>query len=204
MVRIKVTDEEAKIEEKAVSERPETGVKQSIPQGSAPQDQAGKVVPEELDREKLLERNREIQETADKNFDLYLRAQAEMENMRKRYQREKGEWAKFANESIIRDLLPVMDNLGKATAHASNEISLEDLKEGVELTLKGLKEVLSRAGLEEVKALGEKFDPNFHEAISLKEDDVAENGTVLIEVQKGYTLNGRLVRPAMVVVSKKK
>jgi molecular chaperone GrpE len=159
---------------------------------------------ENLDPQALLVRANELQAASDRNYDLYLRSQAEMENMKKRFQREKVEWAKFSNESLVKDLLPVMDNLEKALAHAQEGPSSEGLAEGVALTLKGFKDVLSRAGVEEVKALGAKFDPNLHQAISQQPDESVEDGTVLIEVQKGFLLNGRLIRPSMVVVSKMK
>jgi molecular chaperone GrpE len=96
----------------------------------------------------------------------------------------------------------LIDNLEKAISHSRDEGSLDALREGVELTLKGLRDTLDRAGLKEVKAMGEVFDPNFHEAVCQLEDACAKSGTVLQEFQKGYLLNQRLIRPAMVAVSK--
>ena len=157
---------------------------------------------EEMPQEALIEEAKRLKASSDRNFDLYVRCQAEMENMKKRFQRDKEEWVKFANESLIKELLPVMDNLEKAISHSRDEGSLDALREGVELTLKGLRDTLDRAGLKEVKAMGEVFDPNFHEAVCQLEDACAKSGTVLQEFQKGYLLNQRLIRPAMVAVSK--
>lgn len=157
---------------------------------------------EKMTKGQLLNRVKEVQETADKNFDLYVRSQAEIDNLKKRFQRDKTELCKFSNESLIKNLLSVGDNLEKAIAHSDNDNSLDALREGVELTLKGLMDTLEREGLESVKALGEPFDPNFHEAVSELQDNSAKPGTVIQELQKGYILNHRLIRPAMVIVNK--
>lgn len=159
---------------------------------------------EKLTKEELLEKARELQKESENNYDLYLRSHAEMENMKKRIRKEKEDYLKFANESLIREMLPVLDNLAKALSHSDNENNVHALKEGISLTLKGLKDSLSKSGLEEVKALGKPFDPCFHEAVSEMSDLKAEPGIVLTELQKGYTLNGRLIRPAMVVVNRQK
>lgn len=157
---------------------------------------------EEMSREDLLQKLKDIQETADKNFDLYIRSQAEIENLKKRFQKEKEGLVRFGNASLIKRLLPVVDNLETALTHAEDEKALDALREGVSLTLKGLKDILHKEGVSEVKAMGEPFDPNFHEAISEQEDSTVEPRTVIQELQKGYTLNERLVRPATVIVSK--
>ncbi len=158
---------------------------------------------EKMTKSQLLEKVKEAEASAEKHYDLYVRSQAEMENMKRRFQREKSELVKFSNESLIKQLLPVMDNLEKAIAHSKDENSLDALVKGVELTLKGLRDTLEKSGLKEVKAAGEAFDPNFHEAMCEQEDDCVQPGTVIQEVQKGYLLNERLIRPAMVIVSKK-
>jgi molecular chaperone GrpE len=104
---------------------------------------------------------------------------------------------------LIKQLLPLADNLEKAIDHSHNETSVNALREGVELTLKGLMDVLQKAGVETIEAVGGPFDPNFHEAVSEAADDRVETGTVIKELQKGYTLNQRLLRPSMVIVSRK-
>ena len=160
---------------------------------------------EKMTKTELIQRATDLADTAERNYDLYLRSQAEMENMRRRGQKEKEEWVKFSNESLIRQLLPALDALEQAISHCAttSDDCVESLKQGVELTLKGLKDALGKAGLEEIKAHGEAFDPNYHEAVSEMEDGSVEPGAVLHELQKGYLLNQRLLRPAMVVVNKK-
>jgi len=159
---------------------------------------------DKMSPEELLEKAREFQRQSEKNYDLYLRSQAEMENLKKRVRKEREEYLKFANENLIKEMLPVLDNLGKALSHSDKEDNVHALKEGIRLTLKGLKDTLTKSGLEEVKALGEPFDPCFHEAVSELDDPKAKHGIVLTELQKGFTLNARLIRPAMVVVNRQK
>lgn len=160
----------------------------------------GKAV-QDMTKEELLEKLEETRKASEKNYDLYLRSQAEIENIKKRQKKEKEDWLKYANESLIKELLPSLDNLEKALEHADNDHSVDALKEGLELTLKGLKAALAKSGLEEVSAHGKAFDPCFHEAVSQIEDHRVKPGTVVEELQKGYVLNQRLIRPAMVVVS---
>jgi len=168
------------------------------------EDQVKKDVPlEKLTKADLIEKVKEVQKTAEANYDLYIRSQAENDNMKKRFKKEKEDLARYANESLIKQLLSVADNLEKALSHSNDESSMEALREGIVLTLKGFMDTLERAGLQSVKAEGESFDPNFHEAVSAMEDDTVDPGTVLQEVQKGYLLNQRLIRPAKVVVSKR-
>ncbi|MBW1705607.1 MAG: nucleotide exchange factor GrpE [Deltaproteobacteria bacterium] len=157
---------------------------------------------EKMTKAQLVDKIKQVQESADENYDLYIRSQAEMDNMKKRFQKDKQDLIKFSNESLVKQLLPVMDNLENAISHSQDEGPLDALNVGVELTLKGLKDTLEKAGMKEVKAMGEPFDPNCHEAISEQEDDSVEPKTVIQELQKGYFLNQRLIRPAMVIVSK--
>ncbi|GAI96184.1 unnamed protein product, partial [marine sediment metagenome] len=137
-------------------------------------------------------------------LDLYTRTYAEMENIKKRGIKEREELAKYANESIIKEILPVIDNLDKAISHALNDENSSALVEGLELTRDGLVKALEKAGLKEVEALGKPFDPNFHESVSQQIDDTVAPGHVIMELQKGYLLNGRLMRPSMVVISQGK
>lgn len=166
---------------------------------------AGEKPFEKMTKTELIQKAKDLAGTAEKNYELYLRSQADMENMRKRGQREREEWTKFSNESLIKDLLPALDALEQAVSHCAmtNEDCLDALRQGVELTLKGLKDALGKAGLKEVKTQREIFDPNYHQAVSEMEDGNAEPGAVVRELQKGYLLNQRLLRPAMVVVNKK-
>jgi molecular chaperone GrpE len=159
---------------------------------------------EEMSKAQLIEKIETLQEQVEKNYDLYVRSQAEMENFKKRTAKEKEDTVRYANETLIKEILPVIDNLEKAISHAHQDNAVAALREGIELTLKGLKASLKKAGLEEVEAQGNNFDPCFHEAVSEMVDERAKPGTVLQELQKGYVLNGRLIRPSMVVVSKRK
>jgi molecular chaperone GrpE len=155
-----------------------------------------------MTKAQLIEEIGRVQATANENFDRYLRAEADLENAKKRFAKEKTDLIKFSNESLIKSLISVLDNLEKAIAHANENSTMESLIEGVELTLKGFKDALAKEGLVEVNAVGEPFDPNFHEAAREQECNDVPSGTVIEEYQKGYLLNDRLVRPAMVVVSR--
>lgn len=168
------------------------------------QDQEEEEIPlTKMTKAKLIEKIEKVQEASDKNLDLYIRSQAEIDNLKKRYQKEQQGLVKFANESLIKQLLPVVDNLEKAITHSQDEDSIEAIREGVDLTLKGLMDILQKAGVETVEAVGEQFDPNFHEAVSEMADDGIKPGAVIKDLQKGYTLHQRLIRPSMVIVNKK-
>jgi molecular chaperone GrpE len=141
-----------------------------------------------------------VQARADENWDRYVRAAAELDNVRKRAARDVENAHKFALERFGKELLAVRDTLEMGLA-AADGASIESLIEGKEATLKLLTTVLQQFGIEEVDPAGEPFDPELHEAISMQPSDSAEPGSVLTVVQKGYTLNGRLLRPAMVIVA---
>ncbi|UCF83128.1 MAG: nucleotide exchange factor GrpE [Desulfobacteraceae bacterium] len=201
MVQVKVTKAEST--EKKIEDESQGELKEYPGESAEGEYQEKKEIPlEKMTKAQLLTEVKESQETAEKNFDLYVRSQAEIDNIKKRFQKDKADLCKFSNESLIKQLLSVVDNLEKAIAHSENENSLDALKEGVKLTLKGLTDILEKAGLESVNALGEPFDPNFHEAVSEQEDNSVKRGTVLRELQKGYMLHQRLIRPSMVIVSK--
>ena len=158
---------------------------------------------EEMTKRELLEKVKEIEKKAQENYDLYTRTYAEMENIKKRGKKEREELAKFANESLIKEILPTIDSLEKAISHANNDDNLSGLVKGLEMTLDGLMKTLEKSGLKGVEAVGKPFDPNFHEAISQQIDDKVAPGNIIMELQKGYLLNERLIRPSMVVVSQK-
>ncbi len=134
------------------------------------------------------------------NWERYLRAAAEAENVRKRAARDVEKARKFALESFGRELLAVVDSLEMGLA-ASESASAASLREGSEATLKLLLTTLERFGVEQVDPEGEPFDPEFHEAMSMQPSATAEPNSVVAVVQKGYALNGRLLRPARVVVA---
>lgn len=132
----------------------------------------------------------------------YLRTLADMENLRKRTQRDKEELAKFANENILRDILPVIDNLERAVEHAEQAESNDGLFEGVQMTLTQFGQLLDKFGVEPVDALGQPFDPAYHQAMGQLESEEHPVNTVVQQMQKGYQLNKRLLRPAFVMLAK--
>jgi molecular chaperone GrpE len=134
--------------------------------------------------------------------DQYLRTLADMDNLRKRTQRDKEELAKFANENILREVLSVVDNLERAVEHAQQAHSNEGLLEGVQMTLTQLCQVLKKFGVAPVEAIGHGFDPSLHQAIGQVETAEYPSNSVAQEMQKGYVLNERLLRPSMVVIAK--
>ncbi|MFT5449740.1 MAG: molecular chaperone GrpE [Gammaproteobacteria bacterium] len=131
-----------------------------------------------------------------------LRAVAESDNVRKRAQRDLENAHKFALERFVNELLPVKDSLELGLAAAQDSANIEDLIEGTQMTLRLLCSAVEKFGVREVAPVGEPFDPEVHQAMTAREADGQPAGTVLEVVQKGYLLNERLVRPAMVVVSK--
>lgn len=138
---------------------------------------------------------------ADDHWKLYLGAHAEMENLRKRAEREVQNAHKFALERFFGELLPVRDSLELGLAAASDAVDIAKLREGVELTLRQLTTAMEKFGAREVNPLGAKFDPGQQEAMAMLPTDQAEPNTVVQVVQKGYLLNERLIRPAKVIVA---
>ena len=136
------------------------------------------------------------------NYDRFLRQVAELDNLKKRMARDREDISRFANEALIKDLLPVVDNLERAVAHASGGGNGKPLVEGVEMVLKGLLDVLAKHGVTQISAVGEPFDPAKHEAMAQVESDSHEPNSVVEELHKGYTLRERLLRPALVSVAK--
>jgi molecular chaperone GrpE len=142
------------------------------------------------------------QEAAD-YYDRLLRLSAEFENYKKRSSRELADFRKFANEQIIKDLLGVIDNLERALASAADqEGNADSIAEGVELTLKEILKILEKNGVTAIAAEGEAFDPTYHQAVMQQETPDQPPNTVIQELQKGYLLHNRLLRPSMVAVSK--
>ncbi len=132
--------------------------------------------------------------------DRYIRTLADFDNFKKQMSKQMEQFAQFANENIIKELLPVLDNFGHAQAAAKGN---QEILEGLSLIKKQLEAVLKKHGAEEIEAIGKPFDPNFHEAMLRKASDQPED-TVIEEMRKGYTLKGRVIRPSMVIVSQKK
>lgn len=134
--------------------------------------------------------------------DRYLRLYAEFENYKKRVNKDKEEIFKYGNESILYELLPVIDNLEMALKHATNSVS-EGLVQGIEITLKELQRTLEKFGLSPIEANGKPFDPLVHHAMTQIERDDVDEKTVVEEFRKGYMFRDKVLRPSLVAVSKK-
>ena len=141
----------------------------------------------------------ELQETKNR----LLRTLADFDNYKKRAAVEKAQFVQFANENLIQELLPILDGFSRASEAAQKVNAGEEMLKGLDLIKKQLQDVLKKHGVEEIDAAGKAYDPNFHQAMIQQEYDGPE-GMILQEMLKGYTLRGRLIRPAMVIVSKKK
>lgn len=128
----------------------------------------------------------------------YMRLMADFQNYKKRVEKEKSDIYSYANEKLVTELLTVLDNFERALEHEGEN---DSFKEGMEMIFKQLFDVLEKAGLKEIPALGEEFDPNFHNAVMNEDTEEYESGTVSGVMQKGYTLNGKVIRPSMVRVA---
>lgn len=160
--------------------------------------------PAEMAAEEALTRLAEAEDEAGRARDDLLRVQAEMQNLRRRTEADVEKAHKYALERFSLELLAVMDNLERATAAAadSDDPAVKALHDGVDLTLKSLRDVFARFNIEVIDPEGEPFDPQLHQAMSIQENSEVEPDTVIAVMQKGYSLNQRVIRPAMVVVSK--
>jgi len=138
---------------------------------------------------------------AEDNYVRLVRLAADMENLKKRQERERAELRQFANESLIKELLPVVDNLERALDHGRQLSAPEALLEGIERVYQGFLKALERFGVTPFVSVGQPFDPAFHNAMMQEEAPDVPDGSVIKELQKGYLMNQRLLRPAMVVVA---
>ena len=151
--------------------------------------------------ERLQQELEAARQQARDNLDKAMRAQAEMDNLRKRTTRDVENAHKFALERFVGELLPVLDSL-ELGLEAADSAGADSLREGMDLTLKKFQGVLEKFDVSVIDPQGEKFNPDRHEAVSMQELEGSESGTVVSVMQKGYELNGRLIRPAMVIVAK--
>ncbi len=146
----------------------------------------------------LEEKTKEAQE----NYERFLRLAAETENLKKRLEREKADLLQFANENLIKELLPVVDHLELALEHGRQAATPAAFLEGLELVQQGFLKTLGRFGVTPLAAVGQQFDPAYHNAVVQEPAPEVPDCTVLKELQKGYLLHGRLLRPAMVIVAR--
>ena len=160
--------------------------------------------------EKLVEKEETIEEKLKSVEDRLLRAIAEMENQRRRSEKERQEAFDFGGFNFAKESLPLLDNIDRATDSFKNDEKLKDFKDlnkiidGIEIIKKDLISIFKKNGIEQIKCINEKFDPNFHQAMLEIEDNTKEASTVVQEIQKGYMMKERLLRPSLVGVSKKR
>lgn len=153
--------------------------------------------------EKLKQEISSANEEARKNWDLYLRERADLENARKRHQREREEAIRFANDRLLKEMIPVLDNLERAVDHADQgNDDNQGLLEGVNMTINQFRKALEDFGVKGINAIGAAFDPNLHQAMGQVESGEHAPNTVVSEFQKGYLLHDRLLRPSLVMVAK--
>lgn len=189
---IELADEQAELEDAGASV-----VEQ--PQAASEQDEA---VLKLSQADTLRQEIESLKQQVEENLDKAVRAQAELDNLRKRSARDVESAHKYALEKFVNGLLPVIDSMVLGISASENVEDVDSLREGMDLTLKMFLDTLEKFGIAEVDPQGEKFNPEKHEAVSMQQIEGTESGMVVTVMQKGYELNGRLVRPAMVVVAK--
>ena len=185
---------EKKHEEKISKEE---DIKEKVTEGETGSKNADSVIEEveALDKKK---------QEYDALWDRFLRLQAEFDNYKKRSYKERVEFIKFANEGLILELLAILDNFERGIKAAELKKDFDLLHQGVDMISKQLHVLLESKGLNRIKSVGERFDPHKHEAVEVIEDEKAQEDVVVDELQPGYTLNGRIIRPAKVKVHKGK
>jgi molecular chaperone GrpE len=193
-------DTEAKVTGK---EEPKKAEKKQEKEGkqieAVPQPENEKEEPTQIDilKDQLKESENQAGELEEK----LLRVAADFDNFRKRVAREFENLTKFANENLIGRLTDTLDNFERALDHAKNSTDFDNFHKGIELIYESLREVLEKEGLKPIKTVGEKFDPNFHEAVSQRESDEYPEGVIVDEISKGYILNDRVIKAPKVIVS---
>jgi molecular chaperone GrpE len=189
----KTQDESAEAQDESNEARDESGEVRDVPDVEEKTDSTSSISADEIEK---------LKAEAQENHERYLRSAAEFENFKKRLDRERADSVRYANEDLIKELLPVVDNLERALAHAEEAEADEAMIEGVNMVHKQFVSVLEKFGVTRVEAMEQPFDPNFHEAMMQVETDEHPPNTVVMEMAKGYMLNDRLIRPAIVGVSK--
>jgi molecular chaperone GrpE len=173
--------------------------KQHVEENTATDGDAATDTAQIVDVETLQQQYEAAKTKADENWDQYLRLQAEMDNLRKRSTKQVEDAHKFASQKIVEALLPVIDSLEMGM---QAEGDLDSIREGMNLTMQQFESVMEKFSIAVVNPLGEVFNPDLHQAMSMQPCENQENNTISMVMQKGYTLSGRLIRPAMVMVCK--
>jgi molecular chaperone GrpE len=159
--------------------------------------------PEAVEAEEGAEGNSELEalrKQAEENLERFLRTQADFDNFRRRTRMEKEDFAKYASSKLVEQLLPVLDNFERAISSSKDTKDFDSLMKGIEMTFRQLDQVLEQEGLMRMDAVGQPFNPEYHQAIMQVESDEHEEGTVVEELQKGYVFKDKVLRPAMVKV----
>jgi len=186
-----------------VENQPEAVAETEVAENEAGSDPLVPVEPGTASPEQLAEL-KERAAKADEHWDRLLRTTADFDNFKKRATREKQDAVKYANESLLQKLIPILDNFDMALSAAQNAQpdGSQSLQTGINMIYQQLKSLLAETGVEEIDAAGKPFDPNFHEAVSQKETTEVPEGQVVQQLRKGYKLKDRLLRPATVIVAK--
>lgn len=187
-------------ESKEMEGDPSTALDQESKEDAVSDQDEGEVLNEQVTvlQKQVTELEKELEEMKNR----YLRAQADLENFRRRTRKEKEEQAKYAALPVIQALLPVLDNLERALAASKESGANDGLTKGVEMVDKQIRDVLAEEGLTPIQGTGEPFNPEYHDAVMQVESEDVEPGIVVEELQKGYMLKDRVIRPSMVKVSK--
>jgi len=194
--------EEQTEESTGQGEQPATGETRQEAEGAAPQDAPGDQPEGATSADAALE---EAKGRAADNWDKFIRLQAEFENYKKRIHKEQSESLKYAQLPVLREMVGILDNFERAVEHAKANPTpdLEGMISGIDMVVQQMVSAFEKFGMTRIKAQGQPFDPTLHEAMSIKETDEVPENQVVEEFQTGYILHDRVVRPAMVVVSKK-
>lgn len=168
-------------------------------EAKAPEGGGADVMVPKKEYDELVARAKEAEASHDK----YVRAHAEFENARRRMEKDKADFMRYANEGFIIDFLPILDSLEIAETHIKEAKDFKAVQEGVDMIQQQIQSFMKGLGVEKVKTAGEKFDPHVHEAVETEESKDKEDGLIVAELKPGYRLNGKLLRPAMVKIVKK-
>ena len=193
----KTEDNQKNPEQEEVEETDQETLETSNEEESKAEEEKKELTPMEQLQEQIRLKDEEIANQKD----TFLREKAELENFKKRLTKEKDDFVQFANERLLQELIQIEDNLERALEVPN--ATLECLKEGVEMIQKQFSTFLKNQKVEPIEAVGKAFDPTLHEVLNQQESEEHEENTVIEEYSKGYTLNGRILRPAKVVISKK-
>ena len=180
------------------------GISRNACEPKATAGETGDEVPEKKDHvQELMVKLQEAEEKAAENYDKYVRAIAELDNYRKRATREKADAIQYGNEDLLRDILPLVDGMDRALEHACNSDDFDAFRKGLKLLQGQLLGCLQKHGVEMIDTTGKDFNPHIHEAMMQVESAQHEDSQVVEEFERGYLLNGRLLRPAKVSVCKR-